>query len=117
MVLTVCNDHSMTAERWQRLQELFNAAMEVSPERRAAFLDHACGEDASLRREAESLILADDESTRRIQHIISDAAETVVEERPTVVGRRIGPYEVIQQLGHGGMGDVYLAVRADDEYQ
>ena len=46
----------MTPERWQRLQALFNAAVELTPEQQAAFLDQACADDLTLRRQAESLL-------------------------------------------------------------
>lgn len=108
----------MTPERWQQLQSLFDAVVNLPPEQQSAFLDHACADDPSLRRQAESLILANDQSTERIAGLIREAAETITQEdRPSDVGRRIGPYQIIQELGHGGMGDVFLAVRADDEYQ
>lgn len=107
----------MTPERWQRLQQLFDSAVELSPDQRAAFLDQACAGDPDFRREAESLILAHSDSTRRIENIIHEAAETVADGNLIGAGRRIGPYEIVQRLGHGGMGDVYLAVRADDEYR
>ena len=108
----------MTPERWQRLQALFNAAADLSREQQAAFLDDACAGDLALRRQAESLILACEEATEQIQGMIRDAArDAPLKETASAVGRRIGPYQIIQELGEGGMGSVYLAVRADDEYQ
>ncbi len=108
----------MTPERWQQLQALFNAAVELAPEQQAAFLDHACADDLTLRRQAESLILANEEATQQIQAVIRDAAAAAMPaDSSAAVGRRIGPYQIIQELGQGGMGAVYLAVRADDEYQ
>src|ERR1051325_3828210 len=108
----------MTPERWQRLQALFNAAVELTLEQQSAFLDQACAGDEALRRQAESLIVANAEATQRIQGVIRDAVEVAtLEDNISAVGRRIGSYQIIQQLGQGGMGNVYLAVRADDEYQ
>ena len=111
-------NYKMTPERWQKLQSLFDAAVDLTPEQQAAFLDHACADDVTLRRQAESLILANEKSTAVIQGVIRDAVEvTTPNDNSSAVGRRIGPYQIIQRLGHGGMGTVYLAVRADDEYQ
>jgi serine/threonine protein kinase len=89
-------------ERWQRIQELFNAAVDLNEQERAAFLSRSCAEDATLRDEVESLINA-----------IGPAAN---ESEPTT-GNRFGPYRIERHLGHGGMGNVFLAVRDDDEYK
>ncbi|HJZ79406.1 MAG TPA: serine/threonine-protein kinase [Pyrinomonadaceae bacterium] len=108
----------MTPERWHRLQSLFDAAVDLPPQQQAAFLEDACAGDSLLRRQAESLILAHEASTQRINEVIRDAAElTTMEEDRGLVGRRLGAYQIVQELGRGGMGHVYLAVRADDEYQ
>src|SRR5262245_18827963 len=108
----------MTPERWQRQQSLFDAAVDLPPDRQADFLDRACDGDVSLRRQTESLIFAHAASTQRINRVIGDAARmTSEDEISSLAGRRIGAYQIVRELGRGGMGCVYLAVRADEEYQ
>ena len=107
----------MTPERWQQLQALFDAAADLSPEQQAAFLDNACAGDLTLRRQAESLIMAGEDATQRLRGVIRNGAKAAMPEETPAAGRRIGSYQIIQELGQGGMGNVYLAVRADDEYK
>ena len=98
----------MNPERWERIKELFGSALEKEPAEREAFLIGACGEDASLHAELKSL-LASYGSERSASFPQSG-------EVADLAGRRIGPYEVQRRIGAGGMGAVYLAVRADDVY-
>ena len=97
-------------------EELFRSALEQPPDERAAFLDAACGENLTLRREIETLLQADAEA--EADSFLSDPAASLLGlldefDAPTdnVQGRRVGPYTVLRRLGQGGMGDVYLAVR------
>src|SRR5438270_4229359 len=89
---------------------IFKAAVNLSPERRAAYLDQACGTNHALRREVESLLRAHDEPGGFLQSQVARQAATVDEppltERPGTV---IGPYKLLQQIGEGGMGVVYMA--------
>ena len=105
-------------ERWQRIKEIFDAAVELDePERRAAFVAERCAGDEALRRQVESL-LANDETGFIEQPAFGLAAQAwVQEETDSTVGRRIGAYRVIRELGHGGMGAVYLAARDDQQFQ
>ena len=98
---------TMTVERWQRLQDVFHLAVDRPPADRRAFLEEL-GCDEELAREALELIDA--------HGSISDVHTTKDEPSP-VTGRRIGPYVLTRELGHGGMATVYLAIRDDAEFK
>jgi serine/threonine protein kinase/Tol biopolymer transport system component/tetratricopeptide (TPR) repeat protein len=119
----------MSPERWQQVEEIFSEAVDLpaGPER-ASFLDDRCGSDPELRSEVERLIAADEQAgdfiakpafdvrqVTAIEQKAAAAAATEVDQPMT--GRRIGSYKVVREIGRGGMGSVYLAVRADDEFR
>ena len=99
-------------ESHQREAAIFDAAMELPLEQRAAHFDHACGEDAALRQRMESLLKADESSCGFL-----DSPNDPMAEVPTNVlsssfekaGDRIGRYKLLQQIGEGGCGVVYMA--------
>ena len=101
----------MTPERWQLVQRIFQSAIEREPQVRTAFLDQACAGDPALRLEVESLISSHHQTTNIIETMAIDvAAQMLADDRPDLVlGRSIGPYKVISHIGHGGMGEVYVA--------
>lgn len=105
----------LTAERWQRIEQLFEAALELDAAARDKFLAAACAGDASLRREVESLIACENAAQGFVANAVADAARSL--KRDDALPSRIGAYKVIRELGRGGMGAVYLAVRDDDEYK
>ncbi len=98
----------MNPRRWQEVQELFDLAAAHEPSQRAAFLELACDGDSELRREVESLLAADVTSDARLDQPLFSLHELV---EPEHEGRRIGPYEIVRELGRGGLGAVYLAER------
>ena len=106
-------------EKWPRVKAILDGALELRPEERAAFLDRACGADESLRSEVESLIRAADGDWGFFDADVAARRMPMFEDiqPPSRVGERIGAYEVLAELGHGGMGVVLLARRADDEFQ
>ncbi|MCI0444290.1 serine/threonine-protein kinase [bacterium] len=108
----------MTPERWERIEKLFESASEMDPHSRAAFLEQECLDDPLLRKQVESLILSVGESDTLIHSAIRNAAESAISKEDIFhEGQQIGHYRIVRELGHGGMGTVFLAVRADDEYQ
>jgi serine/threonine protein kinase len=107
----------MTPDRWRRVKDLFSQACDRTHEQRAAFLADACGGDEELRIEVSSLL----ESYRETGGVLdAPAAAAFAEARARVdplVGREIGSYKIIRQIGRGGMGSVYLAERSDDQFR
>ena len=108
----------MLPERWRQIETIFQSALDCGAENRAAFLDSACGEDAELRREIESLLAWHEKRGFKAPAAFEDAIK-VLEHRTAQLeeGRRIGPYRVVREIGHGGMGSVFLAARADAAFQ
>jgi len=109
----------MTPERYQQIEQLYHAALELDTSQRAAFLDRACVGDEGLRQEVESLIASHEQTWDFMSApAVEVAARALAEEQSgSAAGRRIGPYRVIREIGHGGMGAVYLAARDDEQYQ
>jgi non-specific serine/threonine protein kinase/serine/threonine-protein kinase len=106
----------LPAEPWQRVKGIFQEALQRSPEARATFLGEACGGDAALRSEVESLLAAHHEAGGFLSQPLT-APVTAPLLASELEGRRIGPYKVVGRVGHGGMGVVYRAVRDDDAFR
>src|SRR5579872_635889 len=106
----------LRGDSWERVQEIFLEAADLRPPERAAYLDSACGDDAGLRLEVESLLEEDATAEGTLDAAIQTEAANLLEER-LLVGARLGAYRVIEEIGRGGMGSVYLAERDDDQYR
>lgn len=101
----------MTSERWQRIKELFEVALETELEMRASFLKDACAGDDKLRIEIEKLLVSFDAADEFMEKpAVGEVATLIVEPNTKLkCGERIAHYEIILQIGEGGMGEVYLA--------
>lgn len=109
----------MNPERWQQVKELFAVALETDPALRSSFLDQACASDPSLRDELDGLLAAEQEAGTEFLKKPAEVPEAVSDSPApnSRIGRRLGPYQIVEEIGVGGMGEVYRAFRADDQYR
>jgi len=115
-------------ERWQTLERIYHAVLDSDSSQRSSVLDRACGGDESLRHEVESLLEYGQRAGSALEkpgfELVARALAAEQSRDPKenaghdrLIGSRIANYQVVARLGSGGMGDVYLAVRADDSYR
>ena len=99
----------MTPQRWRRIEDLYHAALEEDSGTRPAFLASQCGSDDDLRQEVESLLAQRSPGRILEESLGSVAAKVLPPENRFAAGSMIGPYKIVEQLGAGAMGEVYLA--------
>jgi serine/threonine protein kinase/Tol biopolymer transport system component/tetratricopeptide (TPR) repeat protein len=106
----------MDPERWEQVKHLFESALALESTERETFISKNAGADEELRREVLSLLDSHDETGDFLESPpmplrgIADAEENLV-------GKRIGAWRLVSEIGRGGMGTVYMAVRADNEFR
>jgi serine/threonine protein kinase len=101
----------MTPERWQQVDEIFQTAIELTMEERPAFVARACVGDEELRREVESLMTADEQGLNLVEESALQVAASLLTtiEPELAAGQSLGHFEIVELIGRGGMGEVYLA--------
>ena len=111
LALPRAEQRRMNPERYEKVGQLFHAALELPRDERSAFLSGACGADEDLRQEVESLLAAHEKAGDFVAgRAMNVAAEWLAREEEAGTSRgRIGAYEVLSLVGRGGMGEVYLA--------
>jgi eukaryotic-like serine/threonine-protein kinase len=97
----------MKAERWKKVEELFEAALQLPVDRRRAFLLEACPDDAELRGEVDSLLKAAGSSDALVDG--SPLSSVTERARALKAGDKLGNFQIMGPLGRGGMGEVYRA--------
>jgi serine/threonine protein kinase/tetratricopeptide (TPR) repeat protein len=109
-------------QRWDRLKTILGEALEEnSLAARIALVEKRCGQDTDLLEEAESLLAEAEvllkERTDSFEDCARNAASTFWQEGPPRGGERVGAYVIVRELGRGGMGTVFLAERADGQFE
>ena len=126
----------MDAERWKKIENIFQSALDLTGAEREEFISAECGDDDELRREIEKLIarfetedsflespvwtdsrFLQSEVKREIAKSLDDEISPRGETEKSLIGQRVGVFELTEELGKGGMGMVYLGVRADGEFR
>jgi serine/threonine protein kinase/tetratricopeptide (TPR) repeat protein len=108
----------MNSDRWRQIEEMFHAALAFDGQKRDAYLAEVCRGDADLRQEVQNLIAGHEAATASMQTaaVRESVQQVLADDEILTVGQEFGPYRVIREIGRGGMGRVFLAERADQEF-
>lgn len=103
---------------WQKLKQIFNKALEMGENERKEYLNEVCGENQDLKKDVLSLLEAH-EMTGVMDNRPGQLVKNVFSRQQSgnKKGEQIGPYKILDELGHGGMGSVYLAERVDGQFK
>ncbi len=115
---------TLSPDRWHQIDALLDEVLDLDAEARMAFLDRACADDPDLRRAVERLLASETKVPDFLSDQAVDFATPMLPDEPedtegdeAVAGRRVGPYRIVREIAHGGMGRVYLAERADGAFE
>ncbi|MBP1599833.1 MAG: prkC 29 [Acidobacteria bacterium] len=101
----------MSHERWEQISRIYHAALEAGDEDRGRFLAEACAGDPDLRAEVESLLSKHGQAGGFLGNpAIKEMASQLGDGPPSLLGRKLGPYQMLGLIGSGGMGEVYKAL-------
>jgi eukaryotic-like serine/threonine-protein kinase len=112
----------MTPERWRQVEEIFQTALDLRTEERARYVSVACAGDTILKRDVESLLSQHESAGNLLEEPIYGETEMsalesfVDDDQDPLLGRRLGNYRIEREIGRGGMGAVYEALRVDNEF-
>ena len=101
----------MKNDGWEKAKKIFADVRKLAPEKRLQYLNQVCADDAEMRREVESLLASFDEAESFMESPAVGEVADVIESSAKKIEKGVcfKHYEIIEQIGEGGMGEVYLA--------